>query len=69
VDNYILRKARMLAEALPAGPRQERVREAAAAYEVALAREAEDPHELDRVENDLLELLEEAEEERPDDEP
>ena len=69
VDNYILRKARMLAETLPAGSRQDRLREAAAAYEAALARESEEPHELDRVESELLELLEEAEEERPDDEP
>lgn len=69
VDNYILRKARMLAESLPAGPRQDRMREAAAAYEAALARETDDPRELDRVENELLELLEEAEEEPPDDEP
>ena len=63
VDNYILRKARMLAGTLPAGPRQDRMLAAAAAYEAALGRETEDPHELDRVENDLLELLEEAEEE------
>ena len=69
VDNYILRKARMLADSLPAGPRQDRMREAAAAYEAALGRETEDPHELDRVENELLELLEEATEEPPDDEP
>ena len=69
VDHYILRKARMLAETLPAGPRQDRLRAAAAAYEAALARESEEPHELDRVESELLELLEEAEEEHPDDEP
>lgn len=69
VDNYILRKARMLAGTLPAGPRQERMWEAAAAYEAALGRETEDPHELDRVENDLLELLEEAEEETVGHEP
>jgi hypothetical protein len=43
--------------------------EAAAAYEAALGREAEDSHELDRVENDLLELLEEAEEETVGHEP
>jgi molecular chaperone DnaK len=69
VDNYILRKARMLAGTLPAGPRQDRMLGAAAAYEAALGRETEDPHELDRVENDLLELLEEAEEEPVGHEP
>jgi molecular chaperone DnaK len=69
VDNYILRKAHMLAETLPAGQRQERMREAAAAYEAALVREMEDPHQLDRVETELLELLEEAEEEQPVHEP
>jgi molecular chaperone DnaK len=69
VDNYILRKARKMAEDLPAGPPAERLRAAAAAYEVALAQENGDPHELDRVEAELLESLEEAEEERLDDEP
>jgi molecular chaperone DnaK len=69
VDNYILRKARRLAEALPAGPLSERLLSAAAAYEAALARETEDPHELDRVENELLERLDEAEEALPGDEP
>ena len=68
VDNYILRKARALAETLPAGERQEKLREAAAAYEEALAQE-EEPGELDRVENELLELLEEVEEARLSHEP
>lgn len=69
VDNYILRKARALAGTLPDGQRQDRVREAAAAYEMALGRGAEDPDELDRVEVALLEVLEEVEEEQPVHEP
>jgi molecular chaperone DnaK len=63
VDNYILRKARRMAESLPDGPLSERLLAAAAAYETGLAEEAEGSHELDRVENELLERLHEAEEE------
>ncbi len=63
VDNYILRKARKMAEDLPESPLSERLRAAAGAYEAALAEEAGDPGELDRVESEMLELLDEAEEE------
>ena len=69
VDNYILRKARRLAETLSPGPRQERLLAAASAYEDALAREADPAGDLDRVEEDLLELLAEVEEEVPNLEP
>jgi molecular chaperone DnaK len=63
VDNYILRKARRLAGTLPPGPRQENLLAAAAAYEGALAGEADEAGSLDQVEEELLELLAEAEEE------
>jgi molecular chaperone DnaK len=62
VDNYILRKARALAGSLPAGGRGERLAQAAAAYEAALAAPESDPAALDRAEEELLDLLEEAEE-------
>jgi molecular chaperone DnaK len=65
VDNYVLRKARRLAGELDEELGR-RMLAAAEAYETALsselAGEALDPSELDRLEDELLERLEEAEE-------
>lgn len=61
VDNYILRKARALAASLPAGDVRERLQTAAASYEAELGGDEGSP-ELERAENELLELLEAAEE-------
>jgi molecular chaperone DnaK len=61
VDNYILRKARALAASLPAGDLQERLQTAAASYESELGGDEGTP-ELERAENELLELLEAVEE-------
>jgi len=60
VENYILRKARILAESLPAGKLRERLAAAAQVYEAVLADPEADPDEVDPAEEDLLELLEEA---------
>lgn len=62
VDNYILRKARALAEGLPAGKLRDRIELEAEAYEVALGSDAED--EVDAAEDTLLETLELAEEQK-----
>jgi molecular chaperone DnaK len=62
VENYILRKARALAESLPAGDERERLAAAARAYEEVLADPEADPDDVDPAEEELLELLEEAEE-------
>ena len=61
VENYILRKARALAENLPEGDRKERLAVAAQIYEEILADPEADPDDVDPAEEDLLELLEEAE--------
>ncbi len=61
VDNYMIRKARKLAAALPEGDLKQRLEAAAAAYEAVLATAA-DTGEVDRIEDDLLERLDEAEE-------
>jgi len=60
VENYILKKARTLAESLPAGAVKERLAAAALAYEEVLADPEAGPHEVDPAEEELLELLEEA---------
>ncbi|MFH1176579.1 MAG: Hsp70 family protein, partial [Acidobacteriota bacterium] len=54
VDNFILRKARRLAAALPDAALRERLSAATTAYELALKNESA---ELDRREDELLELL------------
>ncbi len=61
VENYILRKARALADRLPEGDRKERLVVAAQVYEEILADPEADPDDVDPAEEDLLELLEEAE--------
>jgi molecular chaperone DnaK len=61
VENYILRKARALADRLPEGDRKERLAVAAQVYEEILADPETDPDDVDPAEEDLLELLEEAE--------
>jgi molecular chaperone DnaK len=58
VDNYILRKARALAGSLPAGELGTRLEQAALAYEEALDLD----EDVDLAEDELLLLLEEAEE-------
>jgi molecular chaperone DnaK len=62
VENYILRKARVLAAGLPPGELRERLAAAAASYEEALADAEASPGDVDPAEEELLELLEEAEE-------
>ncbi|HEV7508845.1 MAG TPA: Hsp70 family protein [Thermoanaerobaculia bacterium] len=62
VENYILRKARVLAGALPPGELKERLAAAAVSYEEILADEEASPEDVDPAEEELLELLEEAEE-------
>ena len=66
VENYILRKARALAADLPEGELKTRIEAAAAAYGDSLADAEADPEALDRVEEELLELLEQAEESAAD---
>ena len=62
VDNYILRKAQALAAALPPGETQRRLRDAAAAYAAALESEETPPAEMEKVEDRLLELIDELDE-------
>ena len=62
VENYILRKARVLAAGLPPGELKERLAVAAEAYEEILAAPEASPDDVDPAEEELLELLEEAEE-------
>ncbi len=62
VENYILRKARALAAEMPEGDFKERIEAAASAYGDCLEDPQSDPEALDRVEEELLELLEQAEE-------
>jgi molecular chaperone DnaK len=62
VENYILRKARVLAAGLPPGELKERLASAAVSYEELLAAAEAGPEEVDPAEEELLELLEEAEE-------
>jgi len=62
VENYILRKARVLAAGLPPGELKERLAAAAEAYEEILAAPEASPDDVDPAEEELLELLEEAEE-------
>jgi molecular chaperone DnaK len=62
VENYILRKARVLAAGLPPGKLRERLAAAAVSYEEVLAAAEESPDDVDPAEEELLELLEEAEE-------
>ena len=60
VENYILRKARTLAESLPAGEIRERLAAAAQIYEEVLADPDAGLDDVDPAEEELLELLEEA---------
>jgi molecular chaperone DnaK len=62
VENYILRKARVLAAGLPPGELKERLADATQSYEEALAAAEASPGDVDPAEEELLELLEEAEE-------
>jgi molecular chaperone DnaK len=62
VENYILRKARTLAESLPQGELRERLAAAAKVYEGVLADAEANPGGVDPAEEELLDLLEEAEE-------
>jgi molecular chaperone DnaK len=62
VENYILRKARVLAGGLPEGELRARVEAAAAVYGAALADADADPGALDAAEEELLELLDRVEE-------
>jgi len=61
VENYILRKARVVAGGLPEGDLRTRVEVAAAAYGAVLADPEADPGALDAAEEELLELLERVE--------
>jgi molecular chaperone DnaK len=62
VENYILRKARTLAAGRPDDDLTERLRTAAGAYEEVLADPEADTEAVDRAEEELLEVLNEAEE-------
>jgi molecular chaperone DnaK len=62
VENYILRKARMLAASHPLPDVRERLGAAAGAYEEALADSEADSRAIDRAEEELLEVLNEVEE-------
>ncbi len=62
VENYILRKARVLVAGLPPGELKERLAAAAESYEEILAVPEASPDDVDPAEEELLELLEEAEE-------
>jgi molecular chaperone DnaK len=62
VENYILKKARTLAASLPEGKQKERLAAAAQVYEEILTDPEADPDDVDPAEEDLLELLQEAEE-------
>ncbi len=66
VENYILRKARALAVDLPEGDFKARFEAATSAYGDSLANPEGDPEALDRAEEELLELLEQAEESAAD---
>ena len=61
VENYILRKARVLAGGLAEGDLRARLEAAAAAYGAALAVGEADPVALDAAEEELLELVEQVE--------
>jgi molecular chaperone DnaK len=61
IENYILRKARVLAGGLPAGDLRSRLETSAAAYGAALEVGEADPAALDAAEEELLELLERVE--------
>lgn len=60
-DSYFLDEAHRWIAALPAGGLQRRLEEAAAGYQAALAVQALDPARVDRIEDDLQDLFEEAE--------
>ncbi len=60
VDNFIIRKARRLAQDLPTGELRQQLESSAAAYAAALG--GGDSDELDQIEDKLLEILEEVEE-------
>jgi hypothetical protein len=62
VENYILRKARLLAASCPEGALRERLGAAAGAYEQALAAPGADTEVVDQAEEELLDLLSQVEE-------
>ena len=62
VDNYMIRKARKLSADLPEGDLRRRLEAAADAYEALLAKASAEPAEVDRLEDELLERLDETEE-------
>jgi len=62
IDNYMIRKAKQLGANLPEGDLRRRLHAVAAAYEAVLATDAPDAGEVDRIEDDLLQRLDEAEE-------
>lgn len=59
-ESYFLDEARRWIAALPAGDLRLRLEDAAAAYQAALAVQALDPGRVDRIEDDLQDLFEEA---------
>lgn len=60
-DDFLLRKARQLAGQLPAGRLRLRLEILADALEAALEVQALDPSRVDRLADDLEDLLDEAE--------
>lgn len=60
-DSYLIHRARELAAKLPISELRMRLRTTANALEAALTIEALDPGRVDRLEDDLLDLLDEAE--------
>ena len=61
VDDFLLRQARQLARRLPDGELRARLRITAEAYEAALGVQALDPARVDRLADDLEDLLAEGE--------
>ena len=62
VDNYMIRKARKLAESLPEDDLRRRLLAAASAYAAILASDSAEAGEVDELEDDLLECLDQTEE-------
>ncbi len=60
-ESYFLDQARRMIAALPEGRLRARLQEAADAYRAALAVQALEPGLVDRIEDDLQDLFEEAE--------
>jgi hypothetical protein len=60
-ESYFLDEARRLISALPAGGLRQRLEDAVETYRQALSVQALDPGRVDRIEDDLQDLFEEAE--------